>query len=332
LKGHHQLLVIYHYYEKDQSYIDNFSHFIQFGYKPHLNYVIVIAGSYTIGLPKAPNIEYLFTKNENFDYGGYAAAIKTLGLSDRYDHFIFVNSSVRGPFLPVYAKRSWEQILIDLFDQSVGVVGTAISLTPSHHSIAKLYHAKYGKTALNERILSHVQTTCYALSKDSLSFLVNSGFYDITRALSKDETVCDYEIRLSQLLLEHGLNLKCLLPEYSQPDYRELKHEINPKSKEGDSGFEKSYFGRTTHPYESIFIKTSRKAFSDKYLKQLACSMFVNTSIEKSIVDSDIARQYCLSCEKSISMEIQDQKQKPIWKKYSKIDSALMKIICKRNP
>jgi hypothetical protein len=41
-------------------------------------------------------------------------------------------------------------------------------------------------------------------------------------------------------------------------------------------------------------------------------------TIEKSIVDSDIARQYCLSCEKSISMEIQDQKQKPIWKKYSK--------------
>jgi hypothetical protein len=230
LKDYHQLLVIYHYYEKDQSYIDNFSHFIRFAYKPHLNYVIVVAGSYTIDLPKAPNIEYLFTKNENFDYGGYAAAIKTLGLSDRYDHFIFVNSSVRGPFLPVYAKRSWEQILIDLFDPSVGVVGTAISLTPSHHSIAKLYHAKYGKTALNERILAHVQTTCYALSKDALRFLVDSGFYEIIRALSKDETVRDYEIRLSQLLLEHGHNLKCLLPEYSQPDYRKLKHDINVNS------------------------------------------------------------------------------------------------------
>ena len=38
------VLVIYHYYEKDQSYIDNFLHFIQFAYRPELNYLIVIAG------------------------------------------------------------------------------------------------------------------------------------------------------------------------------------------------------------------------------------------------------------------------------------------------
>jgi len=306
--------VIYHYYEKDQSYINNFSHFIRFAYKSHLNYVIVIAGSYTIDLPKAHNIEYLFTKNENFDYGGYATTIKTLGLSDRYDHFIFVNSSVRGPFLPPYAKPSWEQILLDLFDPSVGVVGTAVSLTPSHHSIAKLYHAKYGKTELNKCILSHVQTTCYALSKDSLRYLVNSGFYGIRRALSKDETVCDYEIRLSQILLEHDLNLKCILPEYSQPDYRHLKYDINPSSREGDSGFENSYFGRTAHPYESIFIKTSRNIYSDQYLKQLAWSMSINNLAEKSIGDSATIQEYSLSCEKSVSISRQDLEQKTFWK------------------
>jgi hypothetical protein len=318
LKSHHQPLVIYHYYEKDQSYIDNFSHFIQFAYKPHLNYVIVVAGSYTVDLPKASNIEYVFTHNENFDYGGYATAIKTLGSSDSCGHFIFVNSSVRGPFLPANARLSWEQILLDLFDPSVGVAGTAISLTPSHHSIAKLYHSKYGKTALNERILSHVQTTCYVLPKDSLRFLVDSGFYDITQALSKDEVVCDYEIRLSQLLLEHGRDLKCILPEYSQPDYRKLKYEINTSSREGDSGFENSYFGRTAHPYESVFVKTSRNTFTDRYLKQLANSMLINMPAEKSISNLEIVRHYLLSCEKSISSISSAIHKKPknfFWKK-----------------
>jgi hypothetical protein len=307
--------VIYHYYEKDQSYINNFSHFIRFAYKSHLNYVIVIAGSYTIDLPKAHNIEYLFTKNENFDYGGYATAIKTLGLNDRYDHYIFVNSSVRGPFLPAYTKSSWEQILLDIFDPSVGVVGTAVSLTPSHHSIAKLYHAKYGKTALNKRILSHVQTTCFALSKNSLRYLVNSGFYEITRALSKDETVCDYEIRLSQLLLEHDLNLKCILPEYNKYDYRTLTRDVNSYSREGDCGFFNSYFGRTAHPYESIFIKTSRNTFSDSHLKQLAYSMSIYNPYDQRLGEFEIGKEYCLSCEKSISSVGHQKTKKTFWKK-----------------
>ena len=78
LNSNPKILVLYHYFEKDQSYIDNFSHFFCFGYKPYLNYVVVVAGSYTVDLPKASNIEYLFTISENFDYGGYATAINTL--------------------------------------------------------------------------------------------------------------------------------------------------------------------------------------------------------------------------------------------------------------
>ena len=69
------VLVIYHYYEKDQSYIDNFLHFIQFAYRPELNYLIVIAGIASIELPQASNITYFYAKNQNFDYGGYARPI-----------------------------------------------------------------------------------------------------------------------------------------------------------------------------------------------------------------------------------------------------------------
>jgi len=311
----HKVLVLYHYFEKDQSYIDNFSHFLRFGYEPYLNYVIIVAGSYTVDLPKASNIEYLFTQNDNFDYGGYATAIKTLGLNDRYDHYIFVNSSVRGPFLPAYTKSSWEQILLDIFDPCVGLVGTTISLTPSHHSVAKLYYAKYGKMGFNKDILSHVQTTCYMLSKDSLRYLVSSGFYEITQSLSKDETVCDYEIRLSQMLLAQGLNLKCILPEYNKFDYRTLTRDVNSYSREGDCGFFNSYFGRTAHPYESIFIKTSRNTFSDSHLKQLAYSMSIYKPYDQRLGEFEIGKEYCLSCEKSISSVGNQKIKKTFWKK-----------------
>ena len=267
------VLVIYHYYEKDQSYIDNFLHFIQFAYRPELNYLIVIAGIISIELPQASNITYFYAKNQNFDYGGYAQAIKDLKFETNYAHFIFVNSSVRGPFLPAYSQKIWASNLFELYSENIGIVGTAISLTPSHHAISKMYHEKYGYAERNKNILAHVQSTCYVLSRPVLCSLINEGFYDVSESLSKDETVRDYEMRLSQNLLGRGLNLKCMLPEYNKPDYRSLSHEINPSAREGDSGFENSYFGRTVHPYEAMFIKTSRNTSSDTYLSQLAYSM-----------------------------------------------------------
>ena len=267
------VLVIYHYYEKDQSYIDNFLHFIQFAYRPELNYLIVIAGSASIELPQASNIAYFYAKNQKFDYGGYAQAIKDLKFEINYANFIFVNSSVRGPFLPPHSKKAWSNHLFDLCSDGVGIVGTAISLTPSHHAISKMYHRKYGYAERNKNILAHVQSTCYVLSQEVLRVLIEDGFYDVHESLSKDETVRDYEMRLSQILLDRDLNLKCMLPEYNKPDYRSLSHEINPCSREGDSGFEYSYFGRTVHPYEAMFIKTSRNTSSDTYLSQLAYSM-----------------------------------------------------------
>jgi hypothetical protein len=308
-------VVVYHYFEKDQSYIDNFCHFLRFGYRLDMNFVIVVAGHHTIDLPKAANLQYHFAPNMNFDFGGYASAIRALDLLDHYEHFIFVNSSVRGPFSPPYIEKSWDQILIDLLEPDVGVAGTAIALTPAHHSIAKLYHAKYGVSPSNEEILAHVQSTCYVLPKNSLQYLVNIGFYEGAISLSKDETVRDYEIRLSQLLLAQGLTLKCVLPEYNQPDYREPESDINPSSREGDSGFRNSYFGRTVHPYESMFIKTSRNTYSDQYLKQLAHSMASPKTIVKGFEDSEILSQYDLACQASITTTDQGRDTPSFWKK-----------------
>ena len=274
------ILVIYHYYEKDQSYIDNFAHFLRFGYDSDLSYLIIVAGEYTIDFPALDNIQYLFTENKNFDYGGYCEAVSTLSIWQKYDFYLFVNSSVRGPFAPACCYQKWTDLFIDQLSADVGIVGTAISITPSQHSIAKMYHEKYGKIKRNNQFLGHVQTTCYALSQQVLTHIIKAGFYETNEALNKDETVRDYEIRLSQLILDMGLNLRCMLPEYNQIDYREAHGDLNPTSREGDSGFEHSYFGRSAHPYESIFIKTSRNTFSEEDLMRLAYSMSIDHKLD----------------------------------------------------
>jgi hypothetical protein len=312
------VLVIYHYYEKDQSYIDNFLHFIQFAYRPELDFLIVIAGSCSIELPKASNIIYFEAENKNFDYGGYSQAIKALKFEKKYANFIFVNSSVRGPFLSPQQQKSWANILLDLYADGVGIVGTAISLTPSHHAISAIYHQKYGYAERNNNILAHVQSTCYVLSQDVLQFLIDDGFYDVYESLSKDETVRDYEMRLSQILLDRNLNLKCMLPEYNKPDYRSLTHEINPSAREGDGGFEYSYFGRTVHPYETMFIKTSRNTSSETYLSQLAYSMSFQFPVNRDLDCSAAIEAYRQRCEEiAINASSFTAKKKSFWNIFS---------------
>jgi hypothetical protein len=104
------------------------------------------------------------------------------------------------------------------------------------------------------------------------------------------------------------------LPEYNQPDYRTLIHEINPSSREGDSGFINSYFGRTAHPYEAMFIKTSRNTFPDAYLKQLAHSMAVKIPIDRNISNSKIIEEYSFKYENSFYVKNLKEK-KYYWKK-----------------
>jgi hypothetical protein len=221
---------------------------------------------------------------------------------------------VRGPFLPPHSQKTWANHLFDLYSDGVGIVGTAISLTPSQHAISKMYHEKYGYAEQNKNILAHVQSTCYVLSQPVLCSLINEGFYDAHESLSKDETVRDYEMRLSQNLLGRGLNLKCMLPEYNKPDYRSLSHEINPSAREGDSGFENSYFGRTVHPYEAMFIKTSRNTSSDTYLSQLAYSMSFQFPLNTDLSCTVAIEGYRRRCEEiALNPTGSAVKKKSLW-------------------
>ena len=59
-----------------------------------------------IDLPPLPtNARYVLHNNECYDWGTFGWALTTQGINvDKYSYFIFMNSSVRGPFVPTYIK------------------------------------------------------------------------------------------------------------------------------------------------------------------------------------------------------------------------------------
>lgn len=262
-------LLIYHYFEKDVSYRDNLLHFLAFGLAPACDYVFIMSGPHSIDLPTLANARYVFTEAKRSDFGGYAHVINEgLDLAP-YEYVFFINSSVRGPFVPPFSKQAWYSYFLYQLQDGVGIVGSSICILKEYfrHSIA--YQGRFG----GHPPYSHVQTMAYAMPRIVLQKLIADGFYKEDRDSTKSLAIENYEIHLSQLILQQGKNLRCLLPEFNGIDYRKPHSNPNPTSTIGDPNEALGYFGRSVHPYEVLFVKTNRHLYTEDYLARLSYSM-----------------------------------------------------------
>jgi len=277
-------LVVYQFFQKDESYVDNFLHFLVEGYDEANDHVVVVAGPCTIALPRLRKLRYLFTENKNHDYGGYCEVVNNCAAIFDYERVFFVNSSVRGPFVPPMETRKWTQIFRDKLVDGVGLVGSSINILTG--PVADSYQARHG----GQPPYSHVQTMAYCLPRAALRSLHARGFYAITQALPKQEVIEEYEVRLSQWLLSECWDIACLLPEYDAIDYRQPHAEINPTSVNGDPSHPNGYFGRSAHPYEVMFVKTNRGIFTEAYLDRLALSTLDEHALAHELREQPLVR------------------------------------------
>lgn len=282
------IIIFYHYYEKDISYIENYIHFLIFGYSKDVDYLIIIAGEHSIPIIEASNIKYIFTENKNNDYGGYALALTANQIIDHYEYFFFLNSSMRGPFLPNYVTTHWTELFLSKLSPDVGIVGSTINILSTASPHSGTYKEYYGGSSP----YTHVQTTCYLIPRNIINLLMENNFYRTDLIYTKDEVIPHYELHLSQLILSKGFNIKCLLPEYNKIDYRERHHDINPTSNGGDPCYYYGYFGRAAHPYETIFTKANRDIFSFDYLNRLALTNLTGKEIPEEIKNHILINNY----------------------------------------
>src|SRR5437764_11139910 len=74
--------------------------------------------------------------NIGYDFGGWSDALLTNDLYKNYDNYIFVNSSVDGPFLRPNFTGKWTDIFIDGLKDNVKLFGSTINTLqmPMHAS------------------------------------------------------------------------------------------------------------------------------------------------------------------------------------------------------
>ena len=248
-----KILVLYCYFEKNINYINNLQFFLKLGLYDECDYLFIINGKISIEIPEKDNIKVLYRKNEDYDFGAYNDALETINI-DKYNYYFFINTSVRGPFIPTYVNIKWYEPFINLLINDVKLVGTSINILNKETNESRAF---YYKTKF-EKPYTHVQTQMFAMTQECLKFLIFSKLFSNHDFDNWIEFIAVKEILMSQLVLKNNWNISCIIPEYQNIDYRTLKNDINLLSDYGDPIRSNSCFGRTVHPYETIFFKINR--------------------------------------------------------------------------
>jgi len=192
-------LVLYAFHQ----YNDRVNHFINncvFD-DDNVDFILISNNKYNqFSCPKY--VQTLFRDNIGFDFGAWSDALLTNDLYKYYDNFIFVNSSVIGPYLSPTYKGKWTDIYLNGLRDNIKLFGSTIN------------------TIENPLEKSHVQSYIFSMDKPALEYLIKCEIFSLTNyAITMDNAIQNKEILMSLKILEHGWNIGSLLPCYKDVDF-----------------------------------------------------------------------------------------------------------------
>jgi len=200
------------------------------------------------------NIKFFQVENDSHDFGGFARLLLEHVPVANYEYFGFFNSSCLGPASVSNSKRMWLEYFSDRLVNNIGICGATInclgSKSPYFHYLEKLLDPSVTHY--------HVQTYAYMLSQSAVNLLLRKKFYAYPTKWTKEETIVNYEIGLSKMLLREGFQLSCLLKAYANLDYSQRTPETESLELIGDPCFINTSGGATIDAREVLFIKPSR--------------------------------------------------------------------------
>jgi lipopolysaccharide biosynthesis protein len=239
IKTDNKIVCLYAYYEKDNQYKNNLEFFLnKGGILEEIDYYIIVNGQCTVNIPEYKNIKIIYRENKGYDFGAYFHVLEN-HINKKYDYYVFLNTSVCGPYYLEKNNKKWIDYFLELFNKTdVKIVGTSINMSS---------------------LGTHVQSMFFVITNDYLDILKKEDFINekkINNYTNIWDIVVNYEIKLSKIALDKGYNINCILSKYKDKDYRVLKNNINPSN--DDPYFPNKYFNGTIDKYEVIFFKNTR--------------------------------------------------------------------------
>ena len=164
-----------------------------------IHFILISNGNNNFYCP--PYAKKLVRKNIGYDFGGWSEGVIKNHLYNKYDRYIFVNSSIKGPFMPPGYNR-WTDLYINGLKDNIKLFGSTINTIDD---------------PINK---SHVQSYIFAMDKITLRYLIDSKLFSLTNhAKTFREAITKKEILMSRLIIKKGWNIGSLFKYYDGVDF-----------------------------------------------------------------------------------------------------------------
>jgi lipopolysaccharide biosynthesis protein len=192
-----------------------------------------------------PNyVKLMKRENIGFDFGAWADGLFKDDLYKNYNRFIFVNSSVIGPFYPHYYPGKWTDIYVGGLENNVKLFGSTINCI--HIS----------------DFLPHVQSYIFAVDKECLDYLIQHNIFTNKYETNFGVLIEQKELKMSEIVLTKGWNIGCLHKNYKGVDFAKNKRTVyNYNVSLYNDVMYQDYLDKNMWDYtELVFVKGNRVA------------------------------------------------------------------------
>lgn len=235
-------LILYVFHELTPSVL----YFTEHGVFEHANYeflFIINSTDDAIQLPQMPaNVRVLRRENIGFDFGAWSDGLFLEDNYNKYSNYIFINSTVAGPFMPKDSKKLWPELFLERLSDTVKLVGTTINA------------CGLGTFHINET--PHIQSMMFACDSSTVQFLIGRKiFVSKLDNITRDDLVRNHEIRMSRVIIESGFNIQGLMRRYTSVDFR-IPYIYIPRIWIGNINTRPETIKRHLRdPFEVVFVK-----------------------------------------------------------------------------
>lgn len=233
------VLFVYHIYNKRVQHFINKCIFQD----PDIDFVVISNN----GIPPpaiVPHYVKKFTRqNIGYDFGGWSDALLSGGLYENYDNFIFVNSSVIGPFFRPGVSVKWTDIYLQGLQGNVKLFGSTIN------------------SCCSPTTLAHVQSYIFSMNKETLKYLIECEIFSTTNySRTFNRAIWEKEVAMSRKVIEKGWNIGSLMSQYKGVDFTFQSKPVSEYSSVHwlDEIMQTQFRNIIWNEYQLVFVKGNR--------------------------------------------------------------------------
>lgn len=239
-------LITYVYSESPSSQ-ENLKFFLDNGLYGSADFIFIMYGptNVTQFIPQKANIRVVSRPSSCFDLGVHGEVLRKDALWKKYNRFITLNSSIRGPFMPYWSRSCWSDAFLDHVTDEVKLVGMTASCEPKFHIQAMIW----ATDAVGMELLLYAKGAPADAYYDEMRTIGLGGCYK-----SRGQ-VMHGQIEATALIRSSGYQVDALMATFHKSSDHEkdcAKYSID------DMYWDEYYYGTNMHPYETIFMKVNR--------------------------------------------------------------------------